>query len=139
MPIVISTLTVFFEDPFWIGIYERNDSCEYSVCKITFGSEPKDYEVLEFLLRHWHTLRFSPPIKAIAGSERHINPKRMQRLIQNQMRQSGMGTKAQQALKMQQEQQKKEHRVRSRKEKQMEQDRQFELRQEKRREKHRGH
>ena len=34
-----------FEAPFWIGLYERTDNGRYEVCKITFGSEPKDYEV----------------------------------------------------------------------------------------------
>lgn len=44
-----STLTVFFEAPFWVGVYERMDGERYEVCKITFGAEPKDYEVWEFL------------------------------------------------------------------------------------------
>lgn len=37
-----------FEAPFWIGVYERFDEGYYEVCKITFGSEPKDYEVYDF-------------------------------------------------------------------------------------------
>lgn len=40
---VKSSLTVMFEAPFWIGVYERFDEGYYEVCKITFGSEPKDY------------------------------------------------------------------------------------------------
>ncbi len=35
-------LRVFFEDPFWIGILERVESGRMTVCKITFGPEPKD-------------------------------------------------------------------------------------------------
>lgn len=45
------SLTILFEDPFWIGLYERFDEDKYEVCKITFGAEPKDYEVYEFLLK----------------------------------------------------------------------------------------
>ena len=56
-----SSLTILFEAPFWIGLYERTDSGKYEVCKITFGSEPKDYEVYDFLLKNWHKLKFSPP------------------------------------------------------------------------------
>ena len=41
-----STLTVFFENPFWVGVYERIDGDRYEVCKITFGAEPKDYDCL---------------------------------------------------------------------------------------------
>ena len=40
-------LTVFFDDPFWVGVFERTDGGKLSVCKVTFGAEPKDYEVWE--------------------------------------------------------------------------------------------
>lgn len=39
-----STLTILFEPPFWVGLYERVDGGKYEVCKITFGAEPKDYK-----------------------------------------------------------------------------------------------
>ena len=29
-----SRLTILFDDPFWIGLYEREDGTEYSVCRI---------------------------------------------------------------------------------------------------------
>lgn len=35
-------LTVYFEDPFWVGVFERTQNGTLSVCKITFGAEPKD-------------------------------------------------------------------------------------------------
>ena len=101
-----SSLTILFEAPFWIGLYERTDNGKYEVCKITFGSEPKDYEVYEFLLKNWHKLKFSPPIQAEIAIERKINPKRMQREIQSQLQDKGIGTKAQQALKLQHEEDK---------------------------------
>ena len=44
-----ASLTVTFEAPFWIGLYERESDGAYEVCKITLGAEPKDYEVHEFL------------------------------------------------------------------------------------------
>ena len=46
-------LTVFFEEPFWVGVFERVSDGQMSVCKITFGAEPKDYEVLEFILTQY--------------------------------------------------------------------------------------
>ena len=91
---VKSSLTVMFEAPFWIGVYERFDEGYYEVCKITFGSEPKDYEVYDFLLKNWNSLKFSPPIKSEITEERKINPKRMQREINNQLQNKGMGNKA---------------------------------------------
>jgi hypothetical protein len=44
-------MTVFFEDPFWAGVFERTENRKPSVAKVTFGAEPKDYEVLEFINR----------------------------------------------------------------------------------------
>ena len=48
-------LTVFFEDPFWVGVFERVNSRKLSVCKVTFGAEPKDYEIRDFILKHYCT------------------------------------------------------------------------------------
>ena len=39
---VSGRLTVFFEEPFWIGVFERISEGKLSVCKVTFGAEPKD-------------------------------------------------------------------------------------------------
>lgn len=139
METVVSRLTILFEAPFWIGLYEWEDSGYYQVCRITFGTEPKDCEVYGFMLAHWNSLRFSPAVTIREKSESRPNPKRMQRLIQSQMQNIGIGTKAQQALKLQQEQGKLERKARSRKQREAEKDRQFELRQEKHKEKHRGH
>lgn len=51
---------------------------------------------------------------------------------------SGIGTKSQQALKLQQEQLKTERKIVSREQRGAEKQRQFELKQQKRKEKHRG-
>ena len=132
------SLTILFEAPFWIGLYERFDEDKYEVCKITFGAEPKDYEVYAFLLKNWGKLQFSPPIKSALAEKRKINPKRMQREISNHLQNSGIGTKAQQALKLQHEQNKLARKTKSREQRQAEQERQYALRQEKKKAKHRG-
>ncbi|MDL2234627.1 YjdF family protein [Christensenellaceae bacterium OttesenSCG-928-L17] len=134
-----SKLTVFFDDPFWVGVYERISDGKLEVCKITFGAEPKDYEVYEFLLQNWNKLRFSPPIKADNKSVGNINPKRMQRAIKKQLEKQGVGTKAQQAMKLQQAEGKEARKRKSRLQREQEKERQFEIKQEKRREKHKGH
>ena len=48
---VSGKLTVFFEEPFWVGIFEHIQDGKLSVAKVTFGAEPKDYEVFDFILR----------------------------------------------------------------------------------------
>lgn len=135
---VTSKLTVFFEDPFWVGVYERISGVQLEVCKITFGAEPKDFEVYDLFLRRYAALRFSPPVKTSGPSIRRINPKRMQREISRQISDTGVGTKAQQALKLQQEQNKLERKSYSRQRREEKKQRQFELRQQKKKEKRRG-
>ena len=132
-------LTVLFEDPFWVGLYEREASGTYQVCKITFGAEPKDHEVYAFLLEHWRHLPFGPSMEGAVPQEHRVNPKRMQRQIHRSLQNTGIGTKAQQALQLQREQDKKERSRRCREDREAEAQRQFALRQEKRREKHKGH
>ena len=131
--------TVFFEEPFWVGVYERLCNGQYQLCKVTFGSEPKDYQVYRFLMDHWGNLSFSKPIPMEAFPERHINPKRMRREISKSLQKTGVGTKAQQALKLQHEQRKLETKaVNSQKKKKIKQE-QFDLKQKKKKEKKKGH
>ena len=33
-------LTVYFEEPFWVGVFERIEDGKLSVAKVTFGAEP---------------------------------------------------------------------------------------------------
>lgn len=133
-----SKLTVFFEEPFWVGIYERISDHKLEVCKITFGAEPKDYEVYEFLLQNWSKLQFSPPVITEHKQAGKINPKRMQRSIRRSLETQGMGTKSQQALKLQHEVSKSARKEKSRQQKEDEKQRKYELRQQKRKEKHKG-
>jgi len=135
---VTGRLLVFFEEPFWIGIFERVEEGTMSVCKVSFGAEPKDYEVHQFILENYDKLRFSPSVDSKAELEERINPKRLQRKIRKQVQNVGMGTKSQQALKLQQEQGKMERKTRSRKWREDEKARRFQLKQQKKKEKHRG-
>ena len=130
-------LTVYFEDPFWVGVFERVEDGKLSVCKVTFGAEPKDYEVWAFVLEHYYELKFSPAVET--GVRRTAdNPKRRQRNARKQLKRTGVGTKSQQALQMQLEQNKQERKVKSREQKQAEAERKFALKQQKKKEKHRG-
>ena len=73
----IEKLTVFFENPFWVGIFERISNGKLFVCKVTFGAEPKDYEVLEFILKNYENLNFSDAIDTEI-KKTSDNPKRRQ-------------------------------------------------------------
>ena len=67
---VSGKLTVFFEEPFWVGVFERIEDGKLSVAKVTFGAEPKDYEVYAFLLEHWRQLPFSPSMEGAVPEKR---------------------------------------------------------------------
>jgi len=131
-------LTVYFEEPFWVGIFEKIEGDKLSVAKVTFGAVPRDYEVQEWLLCYYYRLQFSPAVETVV-KEQKMNPKRMQRDAKKQMQETGICTKAQQALKMQQEEGKLERRKKSRAIKEAEDRRLFELKQQKKKEKHKGH
>lgn len=134
---VSGKLTVFFEEPFWVGIFECISDGKLSVCKVTFGAEPKDYEVCDFVLKNYYQLRFSPAV-ATDVKEAGRNPKRIQRQVRKQVQNIGIGTRSQQALKLQREQLKTKRKTVSREQREAEKQRQFELKQQKRKEKHRG-
>ncbi len=131
-------LTVFFEKPFWVGVFERVSNGKLSVCKMTFGAEPKDHEVWEFVLKHYHKLAFSPAIE-YEVKKNADNPKRRQREARKQLCASSIRTKSQQALQMQREEIKIERKQIGRAQREAEKRRQFDLKQQKRKEKHRGH
>ena len=132
------SLTVFFEDPFWVGVFERVSGRELSACKVTFGAEPKEAEVWQFILDHYRELSFSP---AAAAEVRKTadNPKRRQRNAGKEMERTGISTRSQEALQLQREAMKTEHREISREEKEAEEARRYALKQEKRKEKQKGH
>ena len=133
-----ASLKVFFEDPFWVGVFERIEDGKLSVCKVTFGAEPKSYEILEYALQHYFELAFSPAIETEIRQAAD-NPKRRSRNARKQLKNIGIGTKSQQALQRQREEMKKERRQISREEREVEAQRRFELKQEKKKEKKRGH
>ena len=134
---VVIKLTVYFADPFWVGVAERIAGGRLSAAKITFGAEPKDYEIAGFVQRHFYELRFSQSVLT-ERREAKKNPKTAQRDAKRQMQQVGIGTKSQQALKLQHEEKRLDGRKKNREEKQAKAERLFLLKQQKRKEKHRG-
>ena len=131
-------LTVFFEGPFWVGVFERISGDKLSVCKVAFGAEPKDYEVWDFILKHYYELKFSPAIETEV-KQTADNPKRRQRSAKKQLQISGVGTKSQQALQMQREEMKIQKRQISKAQQEAEKQRQFDLKRQKRKARRRGH
>lgn len=136
---IVTSLTVYFDGPFWAAVYERTEGGRYEAAQVVFGAEPKDGEVYQYFLQNWPRLRFSPQTEAGKAGRETLNPKRRQREARRMVEQAGVGTKAHQAVKLQQEQGRKERVAASRRRREEKQERKFALRQKKRKEKHRGH
>ncbi len=134
--------TVFFDKCFWIGAFERTDKEGYAVARHIFGGEPSDPEVHEFVLHHYHELKFGEA-KEINIQIQRMNPKRVQREVRREMERmketARPSTLAQDYMREELEKKKLEKKSISSAEKQARKDEQFSLKQEKRKEKHRGH
>lgn len=132
------TLTVLFDAPFWVGVFERVEDDKLTVAKVIFGAEPKDYEVYEFILKNFYRLKFSPSL-VIENNRTFENPKRKQRAVRKQMQKTGLGTKSQQALQLQLEARKNRTKNLNKMQQAVLKQHQFELKKQKHKEKHRGH
>ena len=135
---VSSTLTVYHDGQFWVGLAEHVEGGRYGVARIVFGAEPSDEEILRFVVSKWAKLSFFGR-DSTEASKPAKNPKRRAREASKALKQPAMGTKAQQALAAQREAMKRES-VRVRKQRHAEKaDARFEQRKLKRKRKHRGH
>ena len=135
---VSSTLTVYHDGQFWVGLAEHVEDGRYGVARIVFGAEPSDEEILRFVTSEWEKLSFFGD-EATETSKPAKNPKRRAREASKALKQPAMGTKAQQALANQREIMKRES-ARTRRQRHVEKaDARFEQRKLKRKRKHRGH
>ncbi len=126
------SLQVFFEEPFYVGLFEKREAGRLRVCKITFGPEPTDAQVLAYVQQQYGQLLFSAPIKGEKPAAGEKNHKR------RQTAQAGIGTRSQQALQAQRELHKQEKKAHTKAEREAEAARRFAMAQQKRKEKHRG-
>jgi hypothetical protein len=76
------TLTVFFENPYWVGLFTISEDGKSRYCKVTFGKEPSDTELYEFCLKNLAHLEFSDSYQTGIEKAKAKNPKRIQRNIQ---------------------------------------------------------
>lgn len=134
--------TIFFEKRFWVGTFERTDREGYTVARHIFGAEPSDPEIYEFVLKDFQNLKFGEA-KEIHIQIQRMNPKRVQREVRREMERmketTRLSTLAQDYMREELEKKKKEKKSISSAEKQAYKDQQFSIKQQKRKEKHRGH
>jgi len=131
--------TVYFENPYWIGIFERTDENVYSVVRYVFGSEPTEVEIYQFINHNYKTLSFSTPEAVPENKEHEIGFKRRQRLTRQQVNEQGIGTYAQRAIQAERERMKRIRHEETRQERETLEKEKFFLKLAKKKEKHRGH
>lgn len=111
-----STFTVFFEDPYWVGVLEITEPDGTRAARHVFGGEPSGPELLEFargefkqLLAQAHAAPMIP--ESERARPRVVNPKRLARAAAKQQAARPVSTAAQRALSESYSQSKVENRA----------------------------
>lgn len=135
---VSSTLTVYHDGQFWVGLAEHVEDGRYGVARIVFGAEPSDEEILQLIVGKWEKLAFfgDDPTEASKPAK---SPKRRAREAAKALKQPAMSTKAQQTLAAQREAMKRESAQARSQRRADEAEARFEQRKLKHKQKHRGH
>jgi hypothetical protein len=133
------SFTVTFEHPYWVGIAERHDERGYAVARVIYGSEPNDETILRSIGAEYRTLRFSEPSPDAPPVEHEVSYKRRQKEIRRLTEEEGVKHAAWEAVKAELERSAEERKRQSKAEREAEEERKFLLRQEKNKEKRKGH
>lgn len=135
---VSSTLTVYHDGQFWVGLAEHVEDGRYGVARIVFGAEPSDEKILRFVVGKWEKLSFfgSKPAEASKPAK---SPKRRAREAAKTLKRPPVSTKAQQTLAAQRKAMKRESAQARSQRRADEAEARFEQRKLKRKQKHHGH
>ena len=138
---VVGQLTVFFDCPFWVGIFEVTTDDTLKICRVVFGSsEPKDYEVYQYVNERYYALHFTTSNRDnLVLRPKAINPKRLQRQINRQIQSQGVSVKSYQAISAGYEAHKTERKKEHTLQKNSHKDMLFQMKQQKKLEKRKGH
>lgn len=135
---VSSTLTVYHDGQFWVGIVEHVENGRLSACRIVFGAEPSDEEILQLVVRKWESLQLLGEADA-APLKMAKNPKRRLREAARELSRRSTSTKSQQVLSEARESQKAENRARRSEAKREKSEERFERHQQRKKQKRKGH
>ena len=131
-------IRVLFEEPFYIGIFEKVENNKVYVAKVTFGKEPKEKELNVYLNENYYKLKWQLSDETYKENEIK-NPKRKQREARKEMLKKTVGTKSQNAINKQYEESKVFNKKKAREDKEILDKLKYELKQKKKKEKHKGH
>ncbi|NQX40864.1 Protein of unknown function [Pedobacter steynii] len=137
-------LTILFEQPFWIALFERIENDQYCVARsIISTSEPEGAEITDFLNNFdFDQLQYTGLVSNNQATKEKKSFKKRQKQTQKNMTNSRIKhvySKAQILLKEQLENVKKERKAVSKQDKITAEQRKFDIRQQKKKDRHKGH
>jgi hypothetical protein len=133
-------LTVFYDGQFWVGVIERTTEEGLFASRHIFGAEPRDEEILEFVLNDLGRIIDQQTVAVPIEKKRRkrVNPKRLAREAARQMKEEPVSSKSQAAIQAQYEANKQEKRVAKREQRQQAQEERWQKKQAKAKQRHRG-
>lgn len=133
-------LSIFHNGQFFIGLVEFKIGNKSKFVKYTFGKEPDDGEILDFIDNHLLIMIENTQISVESKRKKHkINPKRLQRQVANEQKKSKNLTKAQLALKKEHELNKKLSKKKNKLKRGFIKRKKRQIKKNKAKEKHKGH
>lgn len=104
-------LSIFYNGQFFVALVEYKMGNKSKFIQYTFGNEPDDIEVLDFI--HHQLMKMIDDVQTIVYTKnisRKVNPKRLQRQIAKEQKKPKYSTQAQIAIKKELELKKKQKR-----------------------------
>lgn len=135
------SLTIYYDGQFWVGVIEVSEDGKLKAYRYVFGTEPKDIEVLHFIYFKLTTIISNSSQNGVCEkrkSAKKVNPKRLQRQVAQEMKNTGISSKAQEALKQELEEKKLKKKITSKQAREEMKQQKYLNRKKKAKEKHRG-
>jgi Protein of unknown function (DUF2992). len=134
-------LTVYYDGQFWVGVVEVVNNGKLRAFRHLFGTEPRDSEVLEFVhnqLLNMMVQAEQEGVRLQGRRQKKINPKRLQRQVSKELKNAGVASKAQEAIKLELEARKQEKKQIMKEQREHVKEQRYMLKKQKAKKKHRG-
>ncbi|QJC88187.1 YjdF family protein [Bacillus inaquosorum] len=134
-------LTIYYDGQFWVGVIEEVNNGKLRAFRHLFGKEPKDSEVLDFVHDHLLTIMSKTEQEGVRLKGRHqkkVNPKRLQRQVSKELKNAGVTSKAQEAMKLEFEARKQKKKQLTKEQRENLKEKKYLLKKQKAKKKHRG-
>jgi hypothetical protein len=96
-----SQLTVFFDQAFYRGVFERTINGHYQAAKVTFGTQPPTYNQIQSMIAgRWSTLTWASGDQTTALASSAQSAQQRKRQARQAIRGRGSSQQAEQVLKL---------------------------------------